>query len=142
MIANTMTVKHFTIYLLTFSLVAFYSCQDQYRRNNSHKDVSLSSIEKGEELAAKHCQSCHALPDPSLLDSKTWEKGILPQMGPRLGIFDFNYQHYPSYKNDINIGPAFYPSKPALTQEEWQNIIDYYTSISPDSLPGQKRDQA
>jgi hypothetical protein len=141
MIANTKTVKYFPIYLLVFSAVVFYSCQDQYHRNNSHKEVSLSSIEKGEELATKHCQSCHALPGPSLLDTKTWEKGILPQMGPRLGVFDFNNQHYPSYKNDLNIGPAFYPSKPALTQDEWKNIIDYYTATSPDSLPGQKRDQ-
>ena len=93
-------------------------------------------------MAIKHCQSCHLLPEPSLLDTKSWEKGVLPNMGPRLGIFHYGYETYPSSRNDLSIGLNFYPAEPAMSLEEWQNIIDYYTATSPDSLPKQDRKQA
>ena len=82
------------------------------------------------------------LPDPSLLDATSWEKGVLPNMGPRLGIFYYGNEAYPSYKNDQNIDRNFYPSQPILSYEEWQHIIDYYTATSPDSLPKQDRKEA
>lgn len=87
----------------------------------------------------KYCQSCHMFPDPSLLDTKRWENGVLPQMGPRLGIFYYNDKSYPSAKHDRNLMPNFYPAQPLLSIEEWQNIIDYYTAMAPDSLAGQQR---
>ena len=117
------------------------SCKS-YHRNNAHKDISLSSIKMGEALAIKYCQSCHLLPDPSLLDTKSWEKGVLPNMGPRLGIFYYDFEKYPSYKSDNNIDANFYPSQPVLNFTEWQNIIDYYIATSPDSLPKQARDKS
>jgi len=40
----------------------------------------------GEQLAKTYCTSCHLFPDPSLLDTNTWEKYILPAMGRQLGI--------------------------------------------------------
>ena len=133
-------IRRFVLFhLLVISFLAMtFSCKN-YHRNNSHKDVSLSSIKTGELLAIKYCQSCHLLPDPSLLDAKTWEKNVLPNMGPRLGIFHYDFETYPSYKSDKNIGPNFYPSQPVLNSIEWQNIIDYYSSTSPDSLAKQHR---
>ena len=126
-------------YLAVISfLVVTFSCKN-YHRNSTHKDVPLSSIKSGELLAIKYCQSCHLLPDPSLLDAKSWEKTVLPSMGPRLGIFHYDFETYPSYKSDKDIGLNFYPSKPVLNSVEWQNIIDYYTAVSPDSLPKQDR---
>ena len=82
------------------------------------------------------------LPDPSILDSKHWETGVLPGMGPRLGIFTYGFTHYPSSKNDINLDPNFYPSQPILNVQEWKYSINYYTSVSPDLLPGQDRKYA
>jgi hypothetical protein len=96
--------------------------------------VSVSSIENGEKLAKKYCQTCHSLPDPSLLDSKSWEKGVLPNMGPRLGIFYYGSETYPSARSDRNLDRNFYPSQPILNYQEWQNIIDYYTATSPDTV--------
>ena len=81
------------------------------------------------------------LPDPSLLDSKTWEKGVLPNMGPRLGIFQYGSQIYPANTHDFNLDSNFYPKQSLLDLEQWQNIIDYYTATSPDSLPKQDRKQ-
>ena len=126
-------------FFLVASLILLFSCQESFKRNSTHAGTSLSSIRQGKELAAKYCQSCHQLPDPSLLDSKTWEKGVLPNMGPRLGIFAYGFEMYPSSKNDRNIDSGFYPSQPLLNPVEWQNIIDYYSAVSPDTLPGQAR---
>ncbi len=81
------------------------------------------------------------LPDPSLLDAKTWGEGVLPNMGPRLGIFQYGSQTYPSNIHDLNLDSNFYPRQPLLGMEQWQNIIDYYTATSPDSLPKQDRKQ-
>ena len=111
-----------------------------YHKNPSHAAVPDGNIAAGERLAAIYCQSCHLLPDPSLLDTKTWEKGILPQMGPRLGIYQHGSDIYGNYKSTYtDLGKGYYPDKPLVTDEEWQHIIDYYTSVSPDSLPAQHR---
>lgn len=126
---------------ITLICVAVLSSCENYHRNSSYPNVSLSSIAAGEELAIKYCQSCHALPDPSLLDTKSWEKGVLPNMGPRLGIFEFGFEIYPSLKNDRNLDSNFYPSQPLLAPQQWQHILDYYVATSPDSLPNQNREQ-
>lgn len=124
--------------LIGFNLILFFSSCETYHRNKSHKDVSIASIKKGEALAKLYCQTCHQLPDPSLLDSRSWEKGVLPEMGPRLGIFRNGFQIYPETR-DKYIGRDFYPSQPMMRPDEWQNILDYYEALSPDSLPSQKR---
>lgn len=124
-------------FILLFSGLLF-SCNN-YKKNSAHQDASDASIKKGQLLATIYCQSCHLLPDPSLLDSKTWENGVLPNMGPRLGIFEFNYKKYLSNRNDVDLPHDFYPSHPVINNEEWQNIIDYYTAVSPDSLLAQER---
>ncbi len=82
------------------------------------------------------------LPDPSLLDSKSWGEGVLPNMGPRLGIFQYGSQIYPSNRHDLELDSNFYPKQPLLNLEQWQNIIDYYTATSPDSLAAQDRKQS
>ncbi len=133
-------IKYNHVFLLfTFFLFILFSCTN-YHRNSAHADVSLSSIKKGESLAKIYCATCHQFPDPSLLDAKSWEKGVLPQMGPRLGIFNLGFNMYPVIR-DKNIGSNFYPSQPDVSLEQWQNIIDYYVATSPDSLPAQKRDK-
>jgi len=119
--------------IITACIFTVFGCKT-YKRNKSHENVSIESIKKGEVLATQYCHSCHQLPDPSLLDAKTWENGVLPAMGPRLGIFAYGFREYPSYRNDVSLDKNFYPSQPVLTNIQWQNIIDYYTATSPDSL--------
>jgi hypothetical protein len=60
-------------------------------------------------------------------------------MGPRLGIFQYGSQTYPSNRHDLDLDSNFYPSHSLLNLDQWQSIIDYYTATSPDSLPGQDR---
>jgi FG-GAP-like repeat len=115
---------------------------DSFHRNRSHAQVPISSINEGKALAAVYCKTCHSLPDPSLLNATIWERGVLPAMGPRLGIFQHGFEEYPSNRFDMNLGPNFYPAAPVLTQQQWQHIIDYYTASSPDSLAAQQRKRA
>jgi len=123
--------------VLIFAVLAAACGRDP--RNRTHAQVPMSSIRQGERLAQTFCSSCHLVPDPSLLDSRSWEKGVLPAMGPRLGIFAFGFQLYPNSRRDTNIGKGYYPSQPLLSADDWQHILDYYTATSPDSLPGQMR---
>lgn len=127
------------LFASVFFAFSLCSCEDD-PRNGSHASVSLDSIKKGRELAGVYCRSCHQLPDPSWLNAGSWEKGVLPQMGPRLGIFQHQLQVYPASRNDRGLPRDFYPQKPLLSKEDWQHILDYYTATSPDTLPGQKRD--
>ncbi|MCW3092386.1 MAG: repeat-containing protein [Ferruginibacter sp.] len=137
---SAVTFKKELIPIVVTSLtILLFSC-NHFKKNSTHLQVPDSNISKGKVLAATYCQSCHLLPDPSQLDSKNWELGVLPAMGPRLGIFDFGLYHYPVTRNDPNIGKDFYPSRPVLSLGDWQCIIDYYASLSPDSLPAQQRD--
>jgi hypothetical protein len=101
--------------------------------------AKAARVEGGRVLAEQYCQSCHLLPDPSLLDATTWERGALPAMGPRLGIFRHGSTTYP-YSKDIDEG--FYPSQPQLTETQWQSVIDYYVANAPDMMPAQRREQA
>ena len=66
----------------------------------------------------------------------------MPHMGPRLGIYEFKYRRYPANINDPNLPPNFYPAHAAVTGDEWQHIINYYTATSPDTLPLQQRTTA
>jgi hypothetical protein len=118
--------------------VLHFSCKS-YKKNTSHKDIPDSNIAKGKKLAVAYCQSCHLLPDPSLLDAKNWENGVLPAMGPRLGIFHHGFKEYPSSRYDMELEKGFYPAKPLVKPEDWQYIIDYYSSLSPDSLAPPER---
>jgi hypothetical protein len=122
-------------------LLVFCSCGHD-PRNGSHATVALSSIHQGEQLAGTYCGSCHVVPDPSQLDSRSWEKGVLPAMGPRLGIFAYGFDVYPNSRRDSNLSKSYYPSQPVLSGEDWQHILDYYTATSPDSLPGQSRQRS
>ncbi|PWU04225.1 MAG: hypothetical protein C5B52_01890 [Bacteroidetes bacterium] len=127
----------FSAVILTGSI--FSSCGRLKRGNDVYPQIQDSSIEKGKSLAMVYCKSCHEFPDPSLLNMGTWEESVLPNMGPRLGIFNFNFKEYPNERRDPFLDSNYYPSKPVITQQEWQNIIDYYLAMSPEQLPAHRK---
>jgi hypothetical protein len=129
-----MMARFYFLFFACLPAVASFSCKE-IKKNKSHRNVSDDSIEKGRILAATYCRSCHLLPDPAQLNAAAWENGVLPAMGPQLGIFAYGFNKYPSYRNDKDLPHGFYPSKPVLNSVQWQNIIDYYTALSPDTLP-------
>jgi len=104
-------------------------------KSNTYANNPDLRIQQGKALAVQYCQSCHMLPDPSLLDKENWQ-AALAKMGPRLGIFFHNGQAYHIY---TDIDQSFYPSEAAMNSSKWQDIIDYYTATAPSVLAPQKR---
>src|SRR5687768_12501084 len=82
-----------------------------------------TSDRKQERLVEQHCTSCHAFPDPSLLDKRTWEKTVLPEMAFRMGL-DFSRLS----QIDLDDHPAVHsviPKKPMVSPEDWELIKQY-----------------
>jgi hypothetical protein len=115
------------ICIILFASLFHFSCQ-----SITQTGISDQTIAEGKTIAEKNCQSCHLFPDPQLADSKTWENGILPQMGPRLGVFFYQGLRYPSYRFDFSTPTNYYPSQQKVSDEDWQKIIDYYKRESKD----------
>jgi hypothetical protein len=136
--SNPARISMFTMFCILTGMVLISSCRS-YHRNKSYASIPESNISAGEKLAQVHCQSCHEFPDPSLLDVNSWQEGVLPQMGPRLGILKHNFKYYPSFNKDPNLDRTYYPAKPLIDAQEWQYIMDYYLATSPDTLPPQAR---
>lgn len=92
-------------------------------------------LSEGERLAKIYCNTCHLESSPELLNRKTWVFKVLPQMGPRLGMHKYKSLHYQP------INRMLVPQQPAMTQEQWENIVNYFHYSSPDSLPRQVFDK-
>ncbi|MDX2045418.1 MAG: hypothetical protein SFU87_01445 [Chitinophagaceae bacterium] len=103
--------------ILTFlaALGVFFSCKN-YKGDKSGPEASVSAIKKGEKLAKQYCQNYHMLPDPSLLDAQTWTEGVLPVMGPFLGVFAHHNRNYPSGRTDVYLDTGFILPNPCLTR--------------------------
>ncbi len=88
-------------------------------------------------IAEKHCQSCHQLPTPGLVDKATWQSYVFPKMGPMLGIDSFEGKAYKQEKGLLN--SYLFPEQPLVTEQEWKAIIRYYSTLAPDTLPPQEK---
>ena len=82
----------------------------------------------GGALAAMWCGGCHAVPDPAALDRATWTRNVLPEMGARLGIFEFRGRRW---RPDPSLPPGTYPAKPLLALADWAKIFDHYRDAAP-----------
>ena len=85
-----------------------------------------------ERMAAQYCGSCHAFPDPSLLDKETWEKKVLPEMAFRMGL-DNSQLSSISFEDQAAIVMSL-PTNAIISQENWERIKKYYQEYAPDSL--------
>lgn len=106
-------------------MLALVACQSRSRRE----------LARGKQLAQSYCASCHLAPDPSLLDQATWRLGVLPQMGPRLGILGTDSSEYPSERLDPFAPPHYYPDRPLISPSDWKAIQAYYETLAPERLP-------
>lgn len=82
----------------------------------------------GESLAHEYCAACHAFPDPSLLDQKTWQSGVLPRMATRVGV-------QPKFLFDeTSRSPYMATLSGKMSDADWSMIVNYYLTHAPDSL--------
>jgi hypothetical protein len=89
----------------------------------------------GRQLAQAYCQGCHLFPEPDLLDKQSWERGVLPNMGLRLGLGDFWDSPY------AGMGPeeiaealqaGVFADTPLVAEKDWEKIVAYYLKEAPE----------
>jgi len=99
----------------------------------------------GKQLHTTYCGSCHAIPEPSELDQKTWKDHILVRMGAYMGIYTDNLQYFdsvpkqwvePGYGGERVRKGNIYPQKSVVTREEWKQLRDYILKNAPEQTTG------
>jgi hypothetical protein len=94
--------------------------------------ISCTTKEQKEEiLARQYCASCHAFPEPSLVDKETWTN-VMPQMGLRMGI-DMTPLSMLS-EADYPYVILTLPESPMIRHDDFEAIARYYQREAPDSL--------
>lgn len=103
----------------------------------AQSDLDLS----GEQLANGYCAACHVKPNPEVLDKKTWEAKVLPDMRKRMGLYleeDFGT----TLPEDEGVPPGIYSKVPLITRENWKKLQAYYLENAPENpLPQAKKEQ-
>jgi len=105
-------------FALIIGSISILSCENQHQ--------------KDERLAKQYCGSCHIFPEPTLLNKKTWEKKVLPEMAFRMGL-DNSPMNTISFEDQAAILMVL-PDGPMISQEDWERIKKYYNDTAPDSL--------
>ena len=93
----------------------------------------LNQAQKDERLAHKACASCHLFPGPEVLDKKTWEHGVFPQMSFRMGV-DFTPLSDISEDDRPEVMKSL-PANALVSTDDWERIKRFYLDNAPDSLP-------
>ncbi len=126
------------IILLYVIFFLFFSCSEKKEVNSPiYKEIPISDL-SGNELAIKHCGSCHVFVNPKLLPKSSWKNDVLPEMGHRLGIYKGDHQ--PDNLFDSGIGGSIvreaniFPEQPVLAKADWIKIVDYYIENAPDTI--------
>ena len=102
--------------------------------------IACNTTQQSEEhtLAQSYCGGCHLMPEPGLLDKKTWKESVLPQMALRLGVIKQSIGYYQEFSTEEIVALTqadIFPSNPVVTPEQWEAIVRYYVNNAPDKLP-------
>ncbi|MGV3589810.1 MAG: FG-GAP repeat domain-containing protein [Adhaeribacter sp.] len=104
------------------------------------ENISAKNLQIGRQLAKQRCQSCHAFPEPDLLDKESWERYVLPTMGYRMGLYHRNALKAIGLRREImETGLAgelvlqanIFPEEPTISNDDFQKITDYYLTAAP-----------
>lgn len=104
---------------------------------NSEPALPPSGL-SGDQLATKYCGSCHEYTPPHLLTKTIWRDDVLPAMGHHLGIYPDGIRPdsllTQSGNPEVVINAGIFPDNPLLASEDWEKIVDYYTTQAPEHL--------
>lgn len=84
----------------------------------------------GPKLAEVYCGNCHLEPEPEMLDQKTWENYVLPDMRRRLGLYMAEDMGI-SPPEDNGVPKGVYSEYPLIKQADWDKLEAYYLENSP-----------
>ena len=83
----------------------------------------------GAKLAERYCQTCHVLPVPTDLDKPTWIAKVFPLMRKYMGM-----DPIPGMDRLPHDVQALLPTFPAMTEDEWFQIAQYYVDSAPEKF--------
>lgn len=88
-----------------------------------------ATLAEGKRLAEQVCQTCHLLPDPTLLDKFGWSFGALKQMGLWLGLtpVDWDREAGGHYVKEAGVVTTI----PLIDQHQWHAIASYFVNAAP-----------
>lgn len=113
--------------LVSIIFLVNYSCKNKTNKADN-------TVAEGEKLARVHCISCHAFPEPALLDKNTWATGVLPKMAELMYVEN----HYDPNNASGTLGDmpsARVPPDQLFPREKWDKIVKYFTTAAPERLP-------
>lgn len=126
-------------------LLPFLGCNEDANPKKSVTPVAPAVQDPGKQLHDLFCGTCHALPQPSDLDKKTWRDAVLVRMSAYMGIYNDNRQYYdqvPDQWLEPGIGgkrvleAGVYPKKPLMSRQEWEQLRDYVLKNAPEHTFG------
>ncbi len=141
----TVLSPKFSCLLLALALMIMQSCrpaQDKQEEVSLNNDTQISLPKttlglSSKELAVAYCGACHLFPEPDLLTKEIWLKGIMPNMGARLGIRDSSYNPFEGlslYESSKIDRANIYPRTPLISREDMQRIKDFFQNESPENI--------
>lgn len=89
----------------------------------------------GRQLAQAYCSGCHLFPEPALLDKESWEKGVLPNMGLRLGMGDFWDSPFGGMDVEEIVAvqqAGIFADTPLVAKKDWEKIVAFYLKEAPE----------
>lgn len=132
--------------ILFFPLaIGWMGCQEDANPPKSAPPVTAAVQDPGKQLHDLFCGTCHALPQPSDLDKKTWRDAVLVRMSAYMGIYNDNRQYYdqvPEQWLEPGIGgqrvleAGIYPKQPLMNRQEWEQLRDYVLKNAPEHTFG------
>ena len=136
-------MRLYHIALLIAGFILFQFCKNSNATSEKQAVINnpTPSGKSGKELSEIYCGSCHQYPTPDLLDKTNWTKGLLPNMGARLGIKTTNYNPLKGLGIEDQImidAENIYPKTPMLAQEDWDKIVAFYQNEAPEKLADNK----
>lgn len=132
--------KSVKVFIFLFIIICAFGTSPQAKIINDAqnyvpaKSMDQDTHETGEQLAKLYCAMCHLFPAPELLDKKTWNSNVLPNMGLRLGIKNPNADSNPNLtirkRKDLK-KQGLVPDQPLVSNLQWTKIVDYYATNAP-----------
>ncbi len=126
---------------LAITVVGWFVLQKKSTRfHNIELDNRPHALNKGRQLAEKHCLSCHSMVEPDLLTRENWNY-MLAYMGLFLGINDQRHvAHDAAYLKDFQMRQELISflklgkEKAELSNEDWQSLRNYYLFMAPEEF--------
>jgi len=123
---NPTTALPLWFVIVATSVIVCFGCDPKTKNGGSNKKIT------GKKLAQTYCSSCHAFPEPSLLDKATWENQVLPRMAHMMGIYESPEVRIRLLQDESN--KSIFPPQALIEDTDWKQVEQYYISSAPEQL--------